>query len=269
MIGSLKVDEIAKINYVPEPGNLLDEYMSKFLAKYPSLITVQRLKHDWYLINNQTKVLVRLINGNKLVVRVGGGYQGLKELMDSILERIIRSVKEPKPLKQGRSLRLPKEPAAEDPEELTLPAGTIKDCNILEVNPMSGGCTDFSTHNPEFLFGKNIFYDVDPVVSIDCISHKHYCLEAMRVTFRSGKQEEYGNVNNFQRSETIKIDQEFTRLIRFAKTTGPSFGLTKSLEFWGSDNKEMAHFGHRDMGCEPTEFKIENKLVGVQGNVDS
>jgi len=40
MIGNMHIDTISRINYMPEKGNLLDEYLAKFLAKYPSFIKV-------------------------------------------------------------------------------------------------------------------------------------------------------------------------------------------------------------------------------------
>ena len=82
MIGDLNVNEMTRINYTPQKGNILDVYLSKFLAKFPSLITVKKLNFNWYTFNDKTKVLIKLENNNKLVVRVGVGFSCLEKYLD-------------------------------------------------------------------------------------------------------------------------------------------------------------------------------------------
>jgi hypothetical protein len=110
-----------KINYIPQRGNLIDEYMSKFLSRYPSWITVKKLKWDWYLIQDRIKVLVRIKN-NILVVRCGGGFNTLKRVMDEIA---------------GYSDIIPEKPVLPDKEygkRLRLPIEPLNNCKTLTFN---------------------------------------------------------------------------------------------------------------------------------------
>ena len=89
----MKVDEMIKLDYKPAKNNDLDQYLSKFLAKYPSLIVVKKLQYNWYSFNDKTKVYIKLTNNNKLVVRVGGGFGSLKEYMDQNLKHLLANYK--------------------------------------------------------------------------------------------------------------------------------------------------------------------------------
>ena len=90
---------MARMKFVPEKGNLVDGYISKVLSKYPAIVKIERLPHNWYLFNGRIKLLL-LIKGDQVVVRAGGGFKSLAGILNQIIFGLEQPKPKPKPKKK-------------------------------------------------------------------------------------------------------------------------------------------------------------------------
>lgn len=72
---------VEKPIFVPAKGDELDEMLARLLAEMGCTVPTKRLGGGYYMFGTR-KIYAKIMNG-KLVIRVGGGYMGLEEFVNT------------------------------------------------------------------------------------------------------------------------------------------------------------------------------------------
>jgi hypothetical protein len=63
-------------------GDLVDELLAKILNDLEVVLPIARINEGWYLFGTR-KLSVKVVGGNNLLVRVGGGFSNLREFIET------------------------------------------------------------------------------------------------------------------------------------------------------------------------------------------
>jgi len=72
----------ARGNYRAVHGDLTDELLARIINELNVQMPIARICEGWYLFGTK-KINTKVMNGNTLLVRVGGGYCNLKEFIET------------------------------------------------------------------------------------------------------------------------------------------------------------------------------------------
>lgn len=76
------IEPKTRSGYRAVQGDLTDELLAKVMNEMQVTLPVGRISEGVYLFGTR-KINVKVMNGNNLLVRVGGGYCNLKEFIET------------------------------------------------------------------------------------------------------------------------------------------------------------------------------------------
>ena len=76
--------------YKPIKGDLVDELLAKYVNQIQCLVPIKRMGDGNYFFGTK-KIFAKIMNG-KLVIRVGGGFMIIEELINSYSEQEITKI---------------------------------------------------------------------------------------------------------------------------------------------------------------------------------